>query len=83
MPAYLGSTVAFIGASLGCVFAPSAEVLVLFRALQGAGGEVTRVGQFFGPCLIILPQGGRAVALGKRQEPCNLTGALTELNNAH
>jgi MFS family permease len=39
MPTYLIATVAFIGATLGCVFAPSAEVLVLFRALQGAGGE--------------------------------------------
>lgn len=39
MPTYLIATVAFIGATMGCVFAPSAEVLVLFRALQGAGGE--------------------------------------------
>lgn len=39
MPTYLIATVAFIGASLGCVFAPNAEVLVAFRALQGAGGE--------------------------------------------
>lgn len=38
MPTYLISTVAFIGATLGCVFAPTAPVLVLFRALQGAGG---------------------------------------------
>lgn len=39
MPTYLISTVAFIGATLGCVFAPTAPVLVLFRALQGAGGR--------------------------------------------
>lgn len=39
MPTYLVATVAYLGATLGCVFAPTAEVLVLFRALQGAGGE--------------------------------------------
>lgn len=39
LPTYLVSTVAFIGATIGCVFARTAEVLVLFRALQGAGGE--------------------------------------------
>lgn len=39
MPTYLIATLAYLGATLGCVFAPTAEVLVLFRALQGAGGE--------------------------------------------
>jgi MFS family permease len=44
LPTYLIATVAFIGATLGCVFAPSSEVLVLFRALQGAGGEQRALG---------------------------------------
>jgi MFS family permease len=39
MPTYIIATVAYLGATLGCVFAHTAEVLVLFRALQGAGGK--------------------------------------------
>jgi MFS family permease len=40
MPTYLAACVTFIGASLGCGFSPTAEILVLFRALQGAGGAL-------------------------------------------
>jgi MFS family permease len=36
---YLVSTVAFLGATFGCIFAPNVSTLVAFRALQGAGGE--------------------------------------------
>lgn len=35
---YLASFVAFAGSTVGCIFAPTVEVLVAFRALQGAGG---------------------------------------------
>ncbi|KAF6260879.1 major facilitator superfamily domain-containing protein [Scenedesmus sp. NREL 46B-D3] len=34
---YVLSAVAFLGATFGCIFAPSASALVAFRALQGAG----------------------------------------------
>lgn len=53
MPTYLISTAAFIGATLGCVFSPTAEVLVLFRALQGAAGK-TALTQLH--CCVVLTQ---------------------------
>lgn len=35
---YMASFVAFLGSTLGCIFAPTIAVLVAFRALQGAAG---------------------------------------------
>ena len=49
---YLAGMVLFLGTTLGCLFAPTIEVLVAFRGLQGLAGEATPRG---------LRQQGRAV----------------------
>lgn len=37
-PVLLLNTLVFVGASLGCIFAPNIQLLIAFRALQGAAG---------------------------------------------
>jgi MFS family permease len=67
MPTYMIATVAYLGATLGCVFAHTAEVLVLFRALQGAGGKQEEVGRDgYSPDCVVL-QGKHACRQACRQ----------------
>jgi MFS family permease len=41
-PVYAAACVGYTGMCLGCMFAPTIELLLLFRALQGATGKPFR-----------------------------------------
>jgi MFS family permease len=64
------STVAFIGATIGCVFSPTAEILVLFRALQGAGGEAGRGRRFVAALYGCCSSSVLAAAWQQQQQQC-------------